>query len=322
MKRATDGGGRGTVEIMNERGRADGRRRAGQPVGLGIRHPAGTARRKARSVPAGKPSVWRRVDLTQVLTLGAVLVSLAFAIPQYVSGQATLESARSASRTQEQQQITERFSKAVEQLGTHDNLEVRLGGIYSLERIARDSVADQPTVVNVLTAFVRETTKPGGFVPADVQAALTVLGQRHPLPTDPVIDLTGANLSGADLRGAHLAGAHLSGAHLDLAELPGADLTGAQLDGTNLSGADLARAHLDGAHLDGDLDLADLTGAHLTGAELDDALLTRAHFNGADLTGADLTGANLDGADLTGALLTRAELPDAKLDGVVGLPPR
>jgi hypothetical protein len=51
--------------------------------------------------------------------------------------------------------ITERFSKAVEQLGS-DKLEVRLGGIYSLERIAYDSDRDHWTIMEVLTSFIQE----------------------------------------------------------------------------------------------------------------------------------------------------------------------
>jgi hypothetical protein len=51
-------------------------------------------------------------------------------------------------------QITDRYTKAVEQLG-HDQLDVRLGGIYALERIARDSPEDRGTIEEVLTTFVR-----------------------------------------------------------------------------------------------------------------------------------------------------------------------
>jgi hypothetical protein len=51
--------------------------------------------------------------------------------------------------------VTERYAKAIEQLGS-DKLEVRIGGIYALERIARDSARDHPTVMEVLAAFVRE----------------------------------------------------------------------------------------------------------------------------------------------------------------------
>ncbi len=40
------------------------------------------------------------------------------------------------------------------------NLEVRLGGIYALERIARDSPKDHWTIMEVLTAYVRENSPP------------------------------------------------------------------------------------------------------------------------------------------------------------------
>ena len=52
-------------------------------------------------------------------------------------------------------QITERFTRAIDQLGS-DKLDVRLGGIYALERIARDSVIDRDPIIQVLATFVRE----------------------------------------------------------------------------------------------------------------------------------------------------------------------
>ena len=52
-------------------------------------------------------------------------------------------------------QITDRFTRAIEQLGA-EQLQVRLGGIYALERIARDSPGDHWPIMEVLTAFVRE----------------------------------------------------------------------------------------------------------------------------------------------------------------------
>src|SRR4051812_43986332 len=56
-----------------------------------------------------------------------------------------------------QGQYTDRYTKAVDQLGQSgaDRLQVRLGGIYALERLARDSPPDQPTIIEVLSAFVR-----------------------------------------------------------------------------------------------------------------------------------------------------------------------
>jgi hypothetical protein len=63
------------------------------------------------------------------------------------------------------QQVTERFTRAIDQLGATDDttskprLEVRLGGIYALERIAWDSPRrDYSTVMEVLTAYIRENS--------------------------------------------------------------------------------------------------------------------------------------------------------------------
>jgi hypothetical protein len=52
-------------------------------------------------------------------------------------------------------QITERFTRAIDQLG-NESLDVRLGVIYALERIAKDSRHDHPQVVEILTAYIRE----------------------------------------------------------------------------------------------------------------------------------------------------------------------
>jgi len=52
-------------------------------------------------------------------------------------------------------QVTDRYTKAITQLGD-ETLNVRIGGIYALERVARDSAKDHPTVMEVLAAFIRE----------------------------------------------------------------------------------------------------------------------------------------------------------------------
>ena len=87
-------------------------------------------------------------------------------------------------------QITERFTKAIDQLDYAKSLEVRLGAIYALERIARDSERDHWPIMEVLTAYVRQHAawkkdplaekQEGQFKPPapDIQAILTVLGRR------------------------------------------------------------------------------------------------------------------------------------------------
>jgi len=54
--------------------------------------------------------------------------------------------------------VTDRYTKAIEQLGS-DKRDVRIGGIYALERVARDSPRDHPTVIEVLAAFIREHSR-------------------------------------------------------------------------------------------------------------------------------------------------------------------
>ena len=250
-------------------------------------------------------------------------------------------------------QITDRFTKAIEQLG-NKALDVRLGGIYALERIARDSKEDHPQVMEVLTAYVREHAgrgtaaqikaegppgPPGPPVSTDIQAVLTVLDRRtaaHDKDIVPLLDLSGTHLRWARLEGANFSGTDFSWADLrlatlDRAKLIEANLRGITLDNALLSAADLTRADLTDASLFQALAArADLNSAHLERAVLryarleeavfDDAVLFRADLREctlfeASFVRADLTGADLSGADLSGADLTAAKLVGANLDG-------
>ena len=243
----------------------------------------------------------------------------------------------------EQGQITDRFTKAIEQLGS-EKLELRLGAIFALERIAKDSKDDHWTIMEVLTAYIRERSgakesretqdestetgkgddeireenrrKPA----ADIQATITVIGRRvHRKEEKHRLNLMGAYINRADLQEAHLEGANLSEAHLE-----GADLRGAHLKEANLSEAHLARAHLEeadlrGAHLkeanlrEAHLERADLQGANLREAHLERADLEGANLGIAHLQGANLSEAHLEGADLRGTHLARADLEGANL---------
>ncbi|MEU4490100.1 pentapeptide repeat-containing protein [Streptomyces purpurascens] len=269
---------------------------------------------------------------TALVALGAGLLAVAGLVYTHHTLQQTREG-----------HITDRFTKAVEQLGS-TVIEVRLGGIYALERIMRDSAKDHATMVEVLAAFVRERgrRKPTAVGPnqpkvsahgrrvqrarrrvsrperesakptADVQAALTVLGRRPRGRDEPFsIDLVGAHLEGAMLGGAHLSEAGLYGAHLERA-----NLRGAHLERANLRGAHLERANLNGAHLyEAVLVGGLLNGAFLVGAYLEGAMLGGAYLNDANLGGTYLNDANLGGTYLNDANLGGTYLNDANLGG-------
>lgn len=238
-------------------------------------------------------------------------------------------------------QINDRFIKAIEQLGAVDQggkkkLEVRLGGIYALEQIAKDSPDDHHwPVMEVLTAYVREhaawreeeqipqeETLPSETQPtqndrsppkpaADIQAILTVVGRRT--RTYGKGEVQRLHLGQTDLRGAWLPGAHLEGAFLARIHLERADLRSAHLEGVNLAHAHLEEADLVKAQLQGAL----LMGAHLETAWLAEAHLEGAKLGGVHLEGGFLVGAHLEGTDLGGAHLQGAALYETHLDGAL-----
>ncbi len=227
--------------------------------------------------------------------------------------QAQLENAREELRLTRQGQMTERFTKAIEQLGS-GNLEIRLGGIYSLERTAQEERNYHWPVMEVLTNYVRRCAprKGSGENPdppkPDVHAILDVIGRRSEHHrNDEKVEYGTIDLSLTDLRRTDLSNSHLEGAQLGAAQLDGARLARAHLEGANLYLASLEKAYL----LRADLRGADLGGADLRGAILADA----------DLSGANLEGADLRGADLRGALnLTPEQLDRAHVDESTQLP--
>ena len=190
-------------------------------------------------------------------------------------------------------QITEHYTRAVEHLGS-DQLSMRLGAIYALERISNDSERDYWTIIEILTAYVRERVPikinkeeappPLSETPAklaiDIQAILTVFGRRSQtfgFGEHQVLDLSFTDLAGAILYRSYLERAGLMGTSLQWAYLGEAWLTGALLVGAYLENANLSGAHLRGAMLAG----TNLSGANLDGADLQGALLMSANLEGA-----------------------------------------
>jgi len=88
-----------------------------------------------------------RTGLIQGIGGTVLLIGLYFTYQNLKATQRNVEIA-------EDKQVTERFSKAVDMLSSA-SMHTRLGGIYALERIARDSDDDYWQVMEVLTAFVR-----------------------------------------------------------------------------------------------------------------------------------------------------------------------
>ena len=120
-----------------------------------------------------------QVTLVQILTGLLVLAGLYWTSRRVLAAEDNV-------RVAEEGHLTDRFTKAIAQLGDKE-MAIRLGGIYALERIAKDSEKDHGPIMEVLTAYVRENaprqaeapqTAPAPL-PTDLQAILTVLGRRE-----------------------------------------------------------------------------------------------------------------------------------------------
>ncbi|WP_405681200.1 pentapeptide repeat-containing protein [Streptomyces sp. NBC_00868] len=250
-------------------------------------------------------------------------------------------------RLSQRGQVTDRFTKALERLGS-EQVYVRIGGVLALEQIVQDAPGQATHAAKVLGHFVRHRTPARSAAPQSDERAtrvadlLEVLGHvarrrararqaaaaepnaaDSTLPMEPNADVQAAltaltrpaSRTHVDereilaLAGLHLTRANLGNADLTCADLRSTDLTDACLTKADLTHSDLRDAHLSHANLDG----ADLTRADLRFTRLIRASLDGAHLTDADLTGAHLTSADLSSADLTRARLTNARLTDADL---------
>lgn len=278
-----------------------------------------------------------RRTAAQILLGSAVFVSILLAFRR-------VRAAEGAVRVSEEQQVTERFANAVQLLGD-ERPEVRLGGIYALERIARDSAStmgprsgkDHWPTMEILCAYVRERTCATGLRVGDLNELRRALEDLQALPSESLdaLDINPVELArtlkqryapspdddrtvSLDVQAAltvigrcsHLY-ARPSGSRLDLTHtiLRGADLMEARLEVVDFEGAVLTEADLTKAQMEG----ANLIGARLDGANLEEAWLFRAQLRGASLVSTRCCDAFMEEADMSNADLSDADFSAASL---------
>jgi hypothetical protein len=248
--------------------------------------------------------------------------------------------------TNREGQITERFTRAIDQLSSKE-FSTRLGGIYGLERIAHDSSRDQKQVIEVLTAFVREAAPvsssrleawteialgdaeprytflewkwDGKKIQPDVQAVITVLGRREHGPDrqEPIeLDLNKTDLRGASWEGAYLPNAALINCDLEGAWMKFCDLTGAYLSSSNIRNVTFAGACLRESWIQH----AVVIGSHFTevdfeGANVVGTVFAYSMFSEAKMRRVGFHRCNLDYAHFWGTDLTLADFTSATLNG-------
>jgi uncharacterized protein YjbI with pentapeptide repeats len=253
-------------------------------------------------------------------------------------------------------QNTERFTRAIDQLGATDKqggqaIEIRLGGIYALDQLAQQRPIEyRLIVVNVFTAYLRENSK-------------------HPVPSTEIMNLRKAfpnlderetlldickRLSSGDLPIYKSLQEKLPSAGSDFLTITSIlarvrceealplNLADTYLRGTSMSKADLrgvllARSHVANADFE-DVDFsplqttreivhANLTETNWHGTSLKRAKLCKADFRGSKLIAtafdeADVTGTDFSGVDLSEVKgLTQDQVNSAKGNNATKLPP-
>lgn len=188
---------------------------------------------------------------TTVRNLGlisAACVATTLAVWRSIVGERQAKTAHRQADTAEQNALDDRYERATESLSS-GVLWVRLGGIYSLQRLAEEYPTQYHVqVMQLLCAFVRSpiedptiTLTTTGPPRDDVQNAMTAIGRRDgrrirlELDSGFKLDLRSANLTRVWLRDANLSKARLDEADLTEATFIGADLSSVSLWLTNLS---------------------------------------------------------------------------------------
>ena len=215
--------------------------------------------------------------------------------------------------------LDERYERGITALGS-ENLAVRLGGIYALQKLAQEHPSlYHIQVMKSFCAFVRHPIQDGSSLVTeyahlepirrlreDIQAIVTIIGNR----SDECVRIEQREAYVLDLSRAFLQHLWLERGNLASAKLGRADLTNAYLLGTDLSNCELGYAQVSGATLAfGDLSGArlyysNLSSAKLAQANLSDAVLVQVNLAGAGMNSVNLSGASLLGTDLTAADLS------------------
>ncbi|MDX2085463.1 MAG: pentapeptide repeat-containing protein [Candidatus Melainabacteria bacterium] len=199
-----------------------------------------------------------------LLLLGAVL------------GYRRLRVAEANSKTEQDKLTTERFSRTVELLG-HKEIDVRLGALHALKRIATDSdVADFNSIMEILSSYVKNRLadwreeeeykeacgqNSGEYIPRlriDIVTAINILSElssrddtvhRHSVRQGEQLRLKG-NLYGLNFSYCTLENIQFSNLTLTNIDFTNAHLSHVEFKNTQLTHAYFNHAHLSVAHFE------------------------------------------------------------------------
>lgn len=234
------------------------------------------------------------------------------------------QAARQQASTDREGYYTGLFTKAVEQLGstrdetsvdgktiTRPNLEVRLGAIYGLERIAQDSERDHWPIMEVLSAYVRNVQNTGTFVDeptgkdvfdveydwdqkiisrVDIQSAITIIGQRansrreHERKRKLRLNFAGANLQKIIFDEGNFDDAIFQNCQLDFSSFKNTSIKNSTFEDASLNYTKFHHAAMQAVVLSfvsargTDFSNADLESADMTFADFTSCIFDETHF--------------------------------------------
>jgi uncharacterized protein YjbI with pentapeptide repeats len=296
------------------------------------------------------------------------LVGGPFLIWRVITAHLAAIAARDQAEVGRESHYTTLFTKAVEQLGatrevtvqekkfsagnfvdetisrTEPNLEVRLGAIYALERIAAYSQRDHWPIMEVLSAYIRNSQNTGmaNLAPSeskeyeqwyndlyrsgpreDCQAALTVIcrraGQRikQEQTKEEVIDFSGANLQRARTQRGNFSRANFRGAALDFAGFNRMDLEKAIFDECTMSGTHFSSSQLSRASFES----CSLQRVTFLSCQIPGALFIEAKLKNVAFEASDLRSTSFDSAELSNVVFSWVNLTDVNFSRVQLSPP-
>lgn len=265
---------------------------------------------------------------TMLVALGAAVVAGLGLMYTHLNLQHTRDKDREQAELAREGHVTERYVEAIKLLGS-DNETERLGGIYALERIMKDSEKDHWTVVEVLASFVRnrcERQDDTHIVEVDGEhgtltvsnpptrdgvVAFEVLCRRPDRPEAHRVDLRNVTLHEVHIEGGRLQDFDLSEADLRKATFIDCNLKSARLNRAVLEEATLATCNLSRVAFDG----ASLAGARFHNVSLEKTSLRSAHMDGTRIDEASMKQADLSEAEIVDVLFSDVSMHEARFEG-------
>lgn len=242
----------------------------------------------------------------------------------------------------EQTRWTKTFSDSVGQLGaTGTNgeplLSIRVGAIYSMERLSRDSPRDAMMISNVLLQYVQNratlaaarefpTASTSPYLP-DCEASLAVLGAIRARASTgrnlklvlldsflPNLILTGKQLIGFHFKKVEFSGSHFDGGNLFELMFEDSTLEGCSFAESKLSSLEINLCRGQGASFSAaSMKRSKILSSNFLECDFTHAKLQESQFSDSDLTGSDFSNSNLEASVVSNCILSNVRFDNANL---------